>query len=227
LRNGRVRLARPRDLLHCERLSRQCGLVDEQILRLEQHPVRGNQGASSEHDDVLWDDILHWYLLLATVAQHFRAHGHEREELRHRRTRRALVPEPDDAGENDDGNEDQGLVAGVDDEGEHGCDDEHQDERTPELREQERHTAGRSPLGPDLVAAMLADPARRVRSAQAGLVRAEPDDGVFGRPTPEASTFILEGRDRRPLNHGVHCSQPCTSMSGEQRLVRPAAQQAV
>jgi hypothetical protein len=70
----------PRDgrraLLDGKRLPRERRLADEQVSRLEHHPVRGNQAACRQHDDVAGDQLLRPQRRRLAVAQRRRADAH-------------------------------------------------------------------------------------------------------------------------------------------------------
>ena len=91
-----------------------------------------------QDDDIARHDLFDRNLLELAVAQHRRLDLHDGQQLLHGVGRAPLLPEPEQAAREDDGQDDEGVDGIVQEERQPRREEENEDDRTLELAEQER-----------------------------------------------------------------------------------------
>ena len=162
---------RSRSLLNREALAGQDRLADEEVGRLENHAIRGNQAAGRQQDHIAWHDLLGRHVHGLPIAQHARSRTHARLQGRRRRLRVVLARVADAHRRQHDDEHDDGIhpLPG------HGRrrrrEDQHPEQRVSDLIHDHPHPREATVLA-NLVRSMLAKPPRGLGSREA--LRAEP-----------------------------------------------------
>ncbi len=180
-----IRRDGPRLLLDRVRLPGQRRLVEEEVVRLEHQAVSRDALAGGQDHDIARDDLRDGDLLLCTVPQRRRPGLHDGEQLVHRVSRAAFLPEPQHAAGQDDAEDDERVGGVVQEEGQAGREEEDQDERALELAEQEADLPRSLPRLQDVGADPL-EPPGGLGAGQAPGGRIEPPEHVGGGKAPEA-----------------------------------------
>ncbi len=163
-----------RVLVDGQRLARQRRLLDREILRLDEPPVRRNQIAGRQTEHVAWHDGANRRLLPLPVAPHGRRRHHRRFELLRGDTGPKCLPEIQADAQHHDGDDDHGVGALTkrrrDDRGDEKNGNERRREEANELMER-----GQMPHADGLVRAVLREPPRSFSRSQALLGHAPHD----------------------------------------------------
>jgi len=139
---GRPSLQDRHGLFDWKRLAGEGGFVREEVSGLEEQAIARGRGAGREKDDVAGHDLDHGNVVRGAVPQHLGLDLDEREKLLHGSRRTSLLPEAQQAAREHDGEDDRGVRRVVEEEGDNGGTDEHENDRARKLREEEGHGVG-------------------------------------------------------------------------------------
>ena len=135
--SGDIRRHRPGRLLDGEGLAGQGRLGDEQVLLVQDAAVAGDDVAGAQEHHVPRHDLLDRDLDGLAIAQDGRLDLDEGEQLLHGIGRPPFLPEAEQAADQDDGEDDEGVGGLPQEERQGGCDEQDQDDRALELGQQE------------------------------------------------------------------------------------------
>ena len=120
-------------LLHRERLAGHAGLADEEVPRLEDPSVRGNQVTRREHEDVAGHEHVGAHGPFDAVAHHAAGEREALLQLLDRRGRPVLLVEAEQRGANHDREDDRRVDPLGEAERDRGGEDQDEDERALDL----------------------------------------------------------------------------------------------
>ena len=118
--------------LACERR-----LVHEQVFRFKQETIAGNRVARPEQHDIARHDLLNRHSNLASVAPYIGFDLHHRKQTGHRLIRAPFLPEPEQAADKHDHENDRRVGPIRQKEGQPRGDQEDEDDRAGELPKQQ------------------------------------------------------------------------------------------
>ena len=164
---ARIELSRHGVLERRGRLAGERRLVHEQVIRLDQAGVRGDDIARAEDNHVASNDVADQDLLALSVSDHCGAQCQSSLEGGHGGLRARFLDEAQECAHGHDREDDPRLHAIADSDADHAGGDENQDQRTGELTHEhgQRSTAA---LAAERVGAVLAKPAGSLYRGQAG-----------------------------------------------------------
>ena len=150
-----------RSLFNGKALAGQDRFADEEIRRLENDAVRGNQAAGRQQDHIAWHDLLRRHLTGVPIAQHAGSGTHARLQGRRSRLRVVLARVSDAHRREHDHEDDDGIHPLAGHGRRHRCEDQHEQQRVSDLID-EHPRARQATVLANLVRSVLAKPLRRL-----------------------------------------------------------------
>ena len=181
-------------LLDRIRLAGQHGLVDEQVLRLEDESIAGHEIPGVEHDEVARNDFLEGDGDDPTLAPHFHLGAHEPSQRLDRVGCAVLPPETEQPAEQDDREDDPRVDRVTQEECEQAREGEDQDDRVLELPDEQAQRPFPS-ASFEPVAADTLEPRSSFLGAEPVRAAGERTQHIPGGPIPV-------GRRRVPVGRG-------------------------
>jgi hypothetical protein len=136
LRQRNVRRDHAGILFDRKALAGQRGLIAVQVLGLQQQAVGGDAVAGREQHDVAGDDLAQRHVDLRAVAQHRHRRLHGRQQLADGGLGAVLLKEPEQPADEQNDQDDDGVLAVADEDREHRGEGQDQDDRRGELAQQ-------------------------------------------------------------------------------------------
>ncbi len=200
LTQGCLRWQQGRRLFHRECFPREHGFVDEQIFGFQNQPVAGNDIAGVQDDDIARHDLFDRHFPGASITQNRRFDPHDGKEFLHGVRGAALLPEPEQAADEDDKQNDAGVDSVTQEQRQSRCDEQDEYDRTCELIEQERPHI--RPLGgPESIGAIAREPRSGFIAGQSLGCRLKVLEHLSRGSAPKS---------RRELVHpGIRCREEC------------------
>ena len=141
---GRGRAGRnlPGELFHRVGFSGERRLIDEQVLGGQNQAVTGERVAGMKHDDVARDDLFHGHLAGGAIAECRRMDEHAFHQSRDGSGRAPLLPKSQEPADQHDRENNPGVDGVLEERGEPGGNQQHENERAPELSKEKLQPRG-------------------------------------------------------------------------------------